>query len=68
MGKKQVMEGLENIISYMQAGGEVTCTIPQKFAFGDKGICLPQTGECLVPPNETVKYVVNLKNVGVSYN
>ena len=24
----------------MQPGGEVTCTIPAKYAYGEKGICI----------------------------
>lgn len=52
----------------MQAGGEVTCTIPSKLAYGEKGICLPNNQGCIVPPNETLKYVLKLRNVGAGYN
>lgn len=65
-GKKQQIDGLESVIANMQPGGECTCTIPPEYAFGKDGICLPDQG-CLVPPNETVKYFIKLKSVGVSY-
>lgn len=38
-----------------------------KYAYGSKGICL-NTGECLVQPNEDLKYVITLKRVAASYN
>jgi hypothetical protein len=31
-------EGVENVLEYMQAGGQVTCTIPAKYAYGSKGL------------------------------
>lgn len=37
---KQVIPGIESVLEYMQPGGEVTCTIPAKFAYGEKGICI----------------------------
>ena len=66
VGKKQQIEGIESVLYYMQPGGEVTCTIPPQYAFGKDGICVK--GECLVPPNETVKYVIKLKQVGAGFN
>ena len=36
----QVIPGIESVLEYMQPGGEVTCTIPSKFAYGEKGICI----------------------------
>jgi FKBP-type peptidyl-prolyl cis-trans isomerase len=67
LGKDQVIPGLENVITYMKPGGIATCTIPSNLAFGQKGICIENEG-CLVPPNETVKYVVKLYQVGSGYN
>lgn len=66
-GKKQVIPGIESVLSYMQPGGEATCTVPPEFAYGTKGVCL-ESGECIVPPNETLKYVLKLKTVGAGYN
>jgi FKBP-type peptidyl-prolyl cis-trans isomerase len=67
MGKNQVVPGLEDVVSYMKPGGIATCTIPSELAFGAKGICIENEG-CLVPPNETLKYVVKLLRVGSGYN
>jgi len=67
-GMNQTIPGVESVLSYMQPGGEATCTIPPKYAYGSKGVCLPNGGECLVPPDETLKYVLKLRNVGAGYN
>jgi FKBP-type peptidyl-prolyl cis-trans isomerase len=66
-GKKQVIPGIESVLEYMQAGGEVTCTIPPQYAYGAKGVCIENEG-CIVPPNETLKYFIRLKSVGAGYN
>lgn len=69
-GQKQVIPGLESVIELMQVGGEVTCTIPAKYAYGQKGVCIEgQSGkECLIQPNTDLKYFVKLKRVGAGYN
>jgi len=66
-GKNQIIPGIESVLSYMQPGGEVTCTIPSVYAYGSRGICVQNEG-CIVPPDETLKYVLKLKNVGAGYN
>lgn len=66
-GKNQIIPGIESVLSYMQPGAEVTCTIPSAYAYGSRGICVPDEG-CIVPPDETLKYVLKLKNVGAGYN
>jgi FKBP-type peptidyl-prolyl cis-trans isomerase len=66
LGQKQVIPGLEEVIEYMQPGAEVTCSIPAKYAYGDKGICLEGQG-CLVPPGENINYAVKLKSAGAGY-
>lgn len=66
LGQKQVIPGLEEVIEYMQPGGEVTCSIPTKYAYGDKGICLAGQG-CLVPPGENINYAIKLKSAGAGY-
>ena len=43
-GKMQLIPGLEDVISNMQPGGEVTCSIPSKYAYGAKGICMEVSG------------------------
>ncbi len=67
-GEKQIIQGLEDVLESMQPGGERTCTIPADLAYGTKGVCLKDSNECLVPPNETLKYFVKLKSVGAGYN
>ena len=66
VGQKQVIPGLESVIQEMQAGAEASCSIPAKYAYGDKGVCLPEG--CLVPKGENLKYVIKLKTVGAGYN
>jgi FKBP-type peptidyl-prolyl cis-trans isomerase len=67
-GKKQIIPGIESVLEYLQPGGEATCVIPPQFAYGSKGVCLEEGKECIVPPNETLKYVLKLKSVGAGYN
>eukprot|EP01038_Epipyxis_sp_PR26KG_P005929 gene5929-8176_t len=66
-GMKQIIPGIESVLDRMQVGGEATCIIPPNYAYGPKGICVDGEG-CLVPPNETVKYVIKLRSVGAGYN
>lgn len=68
IGKKQMIPGVESVVEYMQPGTEVTCTIPSKYAYGEKGVCLPDNSGCLVPPNEDLKYAIKLISVGAGYN
>ena len=37
---KQIIPGLEEVISSMQPGGERTCNIPAQFAYKEKGVCV----------------------------
>ena len=67
MGEKQVIPGLESVIEMLQAGAEATCTIPAKYAYGSKGVCIKE-GECLIPPNEKLRYAIKVKTVGAGYN
>lgn len=64
-GKNQIIPGLESVIGNLQAGAEATCTVPAKYAFGSKGVCT--VDGCLVPPNETLKYVIKVKRVAPGY-
>lgn len=86
---KQIIPGLEDVISTMQPGGERTCNIPSNLGFGAKGVCVKVRhqyflslanimtnsyydvllqDECLVPPNENLKYAVKLLRVAPSFN
>lgn len=53
-------------ISCVQPGGERQILVPAALAYGEKGVCLPDSKECIVPPNTPVKYDVILKRVAVS--
>lgn len=65
MGQRQVIPGLEVAISTMKPGGERKVVVPPRLAYGDKGVCLEQSKECLVPPGETLGYTVTLLRVAV---
>ena len=67
MGQKQIIPGLESVIEMLQAGAEATCVIPPEYGYGKKGVCI-KAGECLVPPNETLRYAIKIKTVGAGYN
>ena len=67
MGQKQIIPGLESVIEMLQAGAEATCVIPPEYGYGKKGVCI-KDGECLVPPNETLRYAIKIKTVGAGYN
>jgi FKBP-type peptidyl-prolyl cis-trans isomerase len=67
MGEKQIIPGLESVIEMLQAGAEATCTIPAKYAYGEKGVCV-KSGECLIKPNENLRYAIKVKTVGAGYN
>lgn len=65
MGQRQVIPGLEAAVSTMKPGGERKIVVPPKLAYGDKGVCLEQSKDCLVPPGETLGYSVTLLRVAV---
>lgn len=67
MGMKQMIPGIEEVLKRMRPGGEVTCTIPSKLAYGTKGVCIEGQG-CLIEPNTDLNYVVKLKAVALSPN
>eukprot|EP01041_Mallomonas_annulata_P001198 gene1198-2330_t len=66
-GRKQIIPGLEDVISSMQPGGERTCNIPSQLAYAEKGVCIANEG-CLVPPNENLKYAVKLLRIAAGFN
>uniref|UniRef100_A0A7S2UZW0 peptidylprolyl isomerase n=1 Tax=Fibrocapsa japonica TaxID=94617 RepID=A0A7S2UZW0_9STRA len=61
-GGKQVIPGWEEVLPYMKAGGEVKMVVPASLAYGSKGICV-EDGECLIQPDEELKYDLTLKRV-----
>lgn len=65
-GSNQIIPGIEDVLATMRPGGQRSCTIPAKYAYGSKGICVK--GECLVQPGEDLKYVITLKRVAAAYN
>lgn len=67
MGMKQIIPGIEEVLRQMRPGGEVTCTIPSKLAYGAKGVCIEGQG-CLIEPNTDLNYVIKLKAVALSPN
>ncbi|CAM9316412.1 unnamed protein product [Chrysoparadoxa australica] len=66
LGSKQVIRGWEEVIPYMRPGGEVNIVVPPELAYGKKGVCLPDSDECLVPPNETLKFTLKLERTAIS--
>lgn len=65
LGQRQVIPGLETAVSTMKPGGERKVVIPPKLAYGDRGVCLTESKECLVPPGETLGYSVTLQRVAI---
>jgi FKBP-type peptidyl-prolyl cis-trans isomerase len=61
----QVIPAWESIVRYMRPGAEYNIVVPPKLAYGDKGVCVDD-GECLVPPNETLKFTITLDKVAIS--
>jgi FKBP-type peptidyl-prolyl cis-trans isomerase len=65
--KPIIIVGIEEVLKEMRAGGEITCTIPAKLAYGSRGVCIEGQG-CLVEPNTNLNYVIKLKNVAAGFN
>ncbi len=65
-GAKQVTPGFEDVLAGMKPGGQRSCTIPSKYMYGKKGVCLKDG--CIVEPDEDLKFVITLKSVGAGYN
>lgn len=59
LGERQVIVGLEQVVSQMKPGEEVEALVPSELAYGAKGVCT-EGGECLIPPNTNLKYFVRL--------
>ena len=65
-GARQVIPGFEDVLATMRPGGQRSCTIPSKLAYGSKGVCIKDG--CIVDPNEDLKFVITLKTIGAGYN
>lgn len=65
MGQRQVIPGMEAAIASMKPGGERRVVVPANLAYGEKGVCLQSSKECLVPPNERLGYDITLLRVAL---
>ena len=65
VGSSAVIEGVNEMVKYMGVGEKVQAIIPPSLAFGDKGICIESTGECLVKPKATLVYDIYLKRSAI---
>jgi FKBP-type peptidyl-prolyl cis-trans isomerase len=65
LGSKNVIPGLNEIVSEMKVGQKVQAIIPPELAFGDKGVCNEETGDCLIKPGSTLVYDVILKKISI---
>jgi peptidylprolyl isomerase len=64
-GKKQMVPGVEKGIETMKTGGKRRIIVPSELGFGERGVCIEGQG-CLVPPNETLTYDVELMRVSIA--
>lgn len=65
LGSKNVIPGLNEMVSEMKVGQKVQAIIPPELAFGEKGVCNEETGECLIKPGSTLVYDVILKKISI---
>ena len=65
LGSKQVIVGLEQVVSQMLPGEEVQALIPSDLAYGEKGVCT-EGGECLIDPNTNLKVRWELRGYAVA--
>jgi len=65
IGSKNVIPGLTEMVSEMKVGQKVQAIIPPELAFGEKGICSEESGECLIKPGSTLVYDVILKKISI---
>lgn len=64
VGKKEVIDGLDEGIYLMHVGGKMKFIIPSKLAYGTKGLPNPEgSPRYLVPPNTDLIYEVELVDV-----
>lgn len=66
VGKRQVIPGLEECLMSMRQGGRRILIVPPKLGYGDRGVCLEDRKDCLIPPNETLEYDITLRRVAVA--
>lgn len=59
--------GLEEALGTMKTGGIREVTVPPEMAFGVKGtVLISGREEHRIPPNATLKYLVELKRVSIA--
>jgi len=62
LGQRKVIPAWEEALSTMKSGGTRKIIVPPSLAYGDRGVCVP-SGECLIPPNETLEYDLKLLRI-----
>ena len=62
---QMIVPAWEEVLGAMKEGGTRVLQVPPELAYGDKGICLEATGECLVPPNEKLQFQITLERVAL---
>ena len=65
VGGNAVIQGVSNMVQEMGVGQKVQAIIPPELAFGDKGLCIESTGECLIKPGSTLVYDIYLKRSAI---
>ena len=65
LGGNAVIDGINDMVMQMDVGQKVQAIIPPELAFGDKGICIEESGDCLVKPKSTLVYDILLKTSAV---
>jgi len=65
LGGNAVIDGINEMVENMGVGQKVQAIIPPELAFGDKGLCIEKTGECLIKPKSTLVYDILLKRAAI---
>mmetsp|Transcript_25298 Transcript_25298/g.47519 ORF Transcript_25298/g.47519 Transcript_25298/m.47519 type:complete len:183 (+) Transcript_25298:55-603(+) len=68
LGKKQVIDGLDDLLRDIKVGDTVQAIIPPGMAYGSKGVCIEKEGaetECLIKPDQTLVYDVFFKKISL---
>ena len=61
----QILAGWEEALETMREGGTRVLQVPANLAYGDKGVCFENGGECLVQPGERLQFELTLKRVAM---
>lgn len=63
LGRGEVIQGWDRGLVGMRVGGKRKLTIPPHLAYGNRGGGCNANGECLIPPNATLIFEVELLEV-----